>query len=82
MRVRFGGYCNSGKPQYQHETCFGVDPSGSIMVMAAGLGESASISSSCVCADIVKSLVPHRSQMETMAADARPDSRRMLLSSL
>ena len=82
MRVRYGGYSNSGKPQYQHETCFGVDPSGSILVMAAGLGESARISSHYVCSDVIKSLIPHRTQMESMAADSRPDSRRMLMSSL
>lgn len=82
MRVRYGGYSNSGKPQYQHETFIGVDPSGSIMVMAAGLGEHAAVSCSSVCTGVVQSLIPHRTQMETMAADARPDSRRMLTSTL
>lgn len=82
MRVRSGGYSNCGKIQFQNEDCWAIDPAGSFFVMAAGLGENAAIASQNVCEDIVKSLIPHRAQVESLAADSRPDSRQMLMSSL
>ncbi len=80
MRVRSGGYSN-GEQQGKSE-CWAVDPTGTFFVLSAGLGDTASISSRRVCENIVKLLIPHRAQIEGMAADSRPDSRQMLMSSL
>ncbi len=80
MRVRSGGY-SSGMPTCKGE-CWAIDPSGTFFVLSGGVGEMASASSRKVCEDIIRLLIPHRSQVEGMAADARPDSRQMLMSSL
>ena len=82
MRVRSGGSSSAGKSQQQNSECWGIDPAGSFFVLAAGLGNSAAVASRHVCEDIVRALLPHRSQIEGMAADTRPDSRQMLMSTL
>ncbi len=82
MRVRSGGSSSTARAQQQSGECWGIDPSGSFFVLASGLGNSAAIASRQVCENIVKSLLPHRAQIEDMAADTRPDSRQMLMSSL
>ena len=82
MRVRSGGSSSAGKEQLQNGECWGIDPNGSFFVLASGLGNSAAMASRRVCEDIVKALLPHRAQIENMAADTRPDSRQMLMSSL
>lgn len=80
MRVRSGGFSN-GEQQKTGE-CWAIDPTGTFFVLSSGLGDTAPISCRRVCENIVKLLIPHRSQIEGMAADSRPDSRQMLMSSL
>ena len=82
MRVRSGGFSYTSKASQINSEYWGIDPTGSIFVMASGLGTNGDIASKSVCEDIVKSLLPHRTQLENMAADVRPDSRQMLMSSL
>ncbi|MBO4351167.1 MAG: cyclic nucleotide-binding domain-containing protein [Proteobacteria bacterium] len=80
MRVRSGGFSNAaetGNSEY-----WAIDPTGSFFVLSTGLAHHAEISSQKVCEDIIKLLIPHRSQMAEMSADARPDSRQMLMSTL
>ena len=80
MRVRSGGYCNTsetGNSEY-----WAIDPSGSFFVLSTGLSDHASTASQKVCEEIVKQLIPHRSQIAGMAADTRPDSRQMLMTTL
>ena len=80
MRVRSGGYSNSA--QVGNSECWAIDPTGAFFVLSAGVGESASIASRSICETIIKLLIPHRAQLEGMAADGRPDSRQMLMSSI
>ena len=80
MRVRSGGY-HSGVRNDNSE-CWAIDPAGSFFVLASGIGENAETACRCVCEDVIKLLIPHRSQIESLAADMRPDSRQMLMSSL
>ena len=82
MRVRSGGYSNTSKSSGINGEYWGIDPTGSIFVLAAGLGANAQTASKSVCEDIVSALLPHRTQLDTMASDVRPDSRQMLMSSL
>ena len=79
MRVRSGG---SGGRQGDLCECWGVDPTGSFFVLASGVGGIEDVVSRTVCENIVHSLVPHRTQIDDMAADSRPDSRQKLLGTL
>lgn len=81
MRVRSGGYSNQVESNINGE-CWAIDPSGSFFALSAGVGNHARETSERVCQSIMKLLLPHRSQIDTMAADTRPDSRQMLMSSL
>ena len=82
MRVRSGGFSDTSKASRLNSEYWGIDPTGSIFVMASGLGANSEIASRSVCEDIVRALLPHRTQLENMAGDVRPDSRQMLMSSL
>ncbi len=81
MRVRSGGYSGSGVERQGGE-CWGIDPSGCFFVLSSGLGSEAERASRGVCETVLHALLPHRAQIETMAADARPDARQMLMRSL
>ncbi|MCL2326201.1 MAG: cyclic nucleotide-binding domain-containing protein [Proteobacteria bacterium] len=81
MRVRSGGCSSSDK---ESRDCWGIDPSGSFFVLAAGTGNEGggALASRRACEGIIKALIPHREQIEHMAADTRPDARQMLVSAL
>ena len=82
MRVRSGGFSDTNKASRINGEYWGIDPTGSMFVMASGLGANGEVASKSVCEDVVRALLPHRTQLENMAADVRPDSRQMLMSSL
>lgn len=75
MRVRTGGYSSEGCGYW------GIDPSGSLFVMSSGVTSGKGAARS-VCECVVRSLLPHRAQLEGLASDIRPDARLMLTSSL
>lgn len=83
MRVRSGGYSHRGKSNHA-DNCWGIDPSGSFFVLAAGMGneDSAAVASRRACEGVIKALLPQRLQIDEMASDIHPDARQRLMSSL
>ncbi|MFA5624320.1 MAG: cyclic nucleotide-binding domain-containing protein [Bradymonadales bacterium] len=84
MRVRSGGSSHVGLHKEHNEDFWGVDPSGYIFILADGMGGHAGgeVASRLACEGIVRSLLPHREELERLAEDAKPDSRQMLISAL
>ena len=81
MRVRSGGSSGNAAGTENVE-CWGIDPMGSFFVLASGTGGSAEEAARIVCESIVQALLPHRENIETMAAGDHPDSCKTLIDTL
>lgn len=82
MRVRSGGSSACAANLRECHAYWGIDPMGSFFVLTSGFGDQAAFAGRCVCENVIHALLPHREQIENMASDSRPDSRKKLMDAL
>lgn len=81
MRVRSGG--SSGNAAHaENGECWGIDPSCNFFVLSSAMGENVERTSQMVCEVVIKTLLPHRQQIEELACGGQPDSCQSLMQTL